>query len=127
MICPHGEFDVDEGANFKVEEKDQDHTQQEDHHSPLQDDQGPTQQENHHSPPQDVQDLPQHENQDNPHHDILVSLDTIIHHETLIKIILQDTLYNDPFLYVCHSSRSHDEKNHLIHLKIKSRLPLDMG
>jgi cell envelope opacity-associated protein A len=36
----HDEFDVDEGANFKVEEKDQDHTQQENHYSPLQDDQG---------------------------------------------------------------------------------------
>jgi hypothetical protein len=50
----HDEFDVDEGVNFKVEKKDQDHTQQEDHHSPLQEDQDPTQQEDHHSPLQDV-------------------------------------------------------------------------
>jgi hypothetical protein len=42
----HDEFDVDEGANFKVEEKNQDHTQQEDHHSPS----------------KNVQNLPQHEN-----------------------------------------------------------------
>jgi hypothetical protein len=38
----HDEFDVDEDENFKVEEKYQDHTQQEYHHSPLQDDQGLT-------------------------------------------------------------------------------------
>jgi hypothetical protein len=37
----HCEFDVDECVNFKVKEKDQDNTQQEDHHSPLQDDQDP--------------------------------------------------------------------------------------
>jgi hypothetical protein len=107
----HGEFDVDEGANLKVEEKDQDHTQQEDHHSP----------------PQDDQDLPQHENQDNPHHNVLVSFDTIIHHETLMKIILQDTSYDDPFLYVCHSSRSHDEKNSPHPLKDKVTPPSRYG
>jgi hypothetical protein len=111
----HDEFDVDEGANFKVEEKDQDHTQQEDHHSPLQDDQDPIQQKDHHSPPQDDQDLPQHEIK-------TILATTFLSHLTqlsimrlmkiiLMKIILQDTSYDDPFLYVCHSSRSHDEKN----------------
>jgi hypothetical protein len=41
----HDKFDIDEDANedFKVEEEDQDHTQQEDYHSPLQDNQDPTQ------------------------------------------------------------------------------------
>jgi hypothetical protein len=44
----------------------------------------------------------------------------------LMKITLQDNSYDDIFLYVCHSSRSYDEKIRLIHLKIKSHLPLNM-
>jgi hypothetical protein len=44
-----------------------------------------------------------------------------------MKIILHDTSYNDPFLYVCRSSRSHDETTQLIQLKIKPHLHLDMG
>jgi hypothetical protein len=115
----HGEFDVDESANFKVEEEDQDHTQQEDYHSPPQDVQDLTQQKN--------QDYFNQEDQDNPHHNDLASLEIIIHHETLMKIILQDTLYDDPFLYVCRSSHSHDEETRLIHIKIRPHLHLDMS
>jgi hypothetical protein len=104
---------------LKVNEEDKDHTQQEDYHSPPQDDQDLTQQKN--------QDYSDQEDQDNPHHNDLASLEIIIHHEALMKIILQDTLYDDLFLYVCRSSRSHDEKTHLIHLKIRPHLNLDMS
>jgi hypothetical protein len=106
---PNGEFEVDEGANFKVkvktnedfkiEEEDQNHTQQEDHCSPSQNDQDLTQHKN--------QDYSYQEGQDNPHHNDLVSLNTIIHYEALMKIILQDTSYDDSFLYMCHFFRLH--------------------
>jgi hypothetical protein len=82
---------------------------------------------------QDNQDLTQYEdqnylhtkNQDNPHHNDLASLDTIIHHETLMKIILQDTLYDDPFLYMCHFFRSLNEDNRLTYSTIRKHSHLD--
>jgi hypothetical protein len=105
----HDEFDVDECANFeveikankdlKVDEEDQDHTQQEYHYFPPQNDQDLT--------PQEDQDYLIQEYQDNPHHNDLALLDIIIHHEVFIKIILQNTLYDDFFLCMCCLSRSH--------------------
>jgi hypothetical protein len=74
---------------------------------------------------EEAQDYPHKKNQNNPHHNNLASLDTIIHQKVLIKMILQDGSHDDQFLYMCHSSRSHDEETHLTYSKLRKHSHID--
>jgi hypothetical protein len=99
-VNSHAKFEIKTNEDFNVKEKDQDSTHHEEQNSPHQED------------------------QDNPYYNDIVSFDTIIHQEALMTLILQDTSYDDPFLYVCHSSRSHNEVTCLIYSKLSTLISI---
>jgi hypothetical protein len=94
-------FEVKTNEDFNVKEKDQYST----HH--------------------EEQDFPHQEDQDNPHYNDIASFDIIIPQETLMTLILQETLNDDHFLFMYHSSRLHDNKTHFTYSKLRKHSRID--
>jgi hypothetical protein len=129
VVKPIEELGVETHNNYKFEHEDQDCIHQDNQDSIdknytfEQENQDSTHQDNHDSIDKDS--TFDQEDENNPLNKVFASLNIIIHQETLMKIILQDTSNDDQFLYMYRSSRLHDNKTHLSYSKLRKHFCID--